>query len=169
MSFDVTTLALAKSYTDQHGGSGGGESTIYIPVTISSPGDPPTIETSTTIEQIDIAYRSGQELMLKLFVDDSGENVYLLPLVMATPGEAYYFEKLISDQGVLIVARDTGWRYVTVDLIDHTHNNKSVLDKLSDVGGKLQYNGSDILTKSDKEEIVNDVLAALPTWTGGSY
>lgn len=27
MSFDVTTLALAKSYTDQHGGSGGGAST----------------------------------------------------------------------------------------------------------------------------------------------
>lgn len=27
MSFDVTTLALAKSYTDQHGGSGGGTST----------------------------------------------------------------------------------------------------------------------------------------------
>ena len=27
MSFDVTTLALAKSYTDQHGGGGGGAST----------------------------------------------------------------------------------------------------------------------------------------------
>lgn len=27
MSFDVTTLALAKSYADQHGGSGGGATT----------------------------------------------------------------------------------------------------------------------------------------------
>ena len=26
MSLDVTTLALAKSYTNQHGGSGGGSS-----------------------------------------------------------------------------------------------------------------------------------------------
>lgn len=140
MSFDVTTLALAKSYADQHGGGGGGENTIYIPVTINSSGDPPTIETSTTIEQIDIAYRSGQELMLKLFVDDSGENAYLLPLVVAIPGEAYYFEALVSEQGILITARDTGWSYVPVDF-----------------------------TPAPKEEIVNDVLAALPTWTGGSY
>ena len=51
----------------------------------------------------------------------------------------------------------------------HTHANKDALDKLSVSNGKLQYNGSDLLTKSDKQEIVNDVLAALPTWTGGSY
>ena len=51
----------------------------------------------------------------------------------------------------------------------HTHANKDTLDKLSVSNGKLQYNGSDILIKSDKQEIVNDVLAALPTWTGGSY
>ena len=67
----------------------------------------------------------------------------------------------------------------------HTHTNKSVLDKLSDSSGKLQYNGSDVglkgdkgdtpvkgtdyWTKSDKQEIIDDVLAALPTWTGGNY
>lgn len=51
----------------------------------------------------------------------------------------------------------------------HSHNNKDTLDKLSVSNGKLQYNGSDLLTKSDKQEIVNDVLAALPTWTGGAY
>ena len=61
----------------------------------------------------------------------------------------------------------------------HTHANKSVLDKLSDSNGKLQYNGSDVglkpvkgtdyWTDADKQEIVNDTLAALPTWTGGSY
>lgn len=51
----------------------------------------------------------------------------------------------------------------------HTHSNKGTLDKLSDSNGKLQYNGSDLLTKSDKQEIIDDVLAALPTWTGGSY
>ena len=140
MSLDVMTLALAKSYTDQHGGGGGGENKIYIPVTINSSSDLPTIETSTTIEQIDIAYRSGQELMLKLFMDDSGENAYLLPLVVAIPGAAYYFETLASEQGILIVARDTGWSYALIDF-----------------------------TPTPKEEIVNDVLAALPTWTGGSY
>ena len=76
----------------------------------------------------------------------------------------------------------------------HTHANKDTLDKLSDSNGKLQYNGSDVglkgdkgdtgaagadgytpvkgtdyWTAEDKAEIVADTLAALPTWTGGSY
>ena len=76
----------------------------------------------------------------------------------------------------------------------HTHANKDTLDKLSDSNGKLQYNGSDVglkgdkgdtgaagadghtpvkgtdyWTAADKAEIVADTLAALPTWTGGSY
>ena len=67
----------------------------------------------------------------------------------------------------------------------HTHANKDTLDKLSVSNGKLQYNGSDVglkgdkgdtpvkgtdyWTPADKQEIVNDILAALPTWTGGSY
>ena len=73
----------------------------------------------------------------------------------------------------------------------HTHDNKSVIDKLSVAGGKLQYDGSDVglkgdtgepgadgytpvkgtdyWTESDKAEIVDDVLSALPTWTGGNY
>ena len=70
----------------------------------------------------------------------------------------------------------------------HTHTNKDILDKLSVSDGKLQYNGSDVglkgdkgtdgktpvngtdyWTETDKAEIVTDTLAALPTWTGGSY
>ena len=61
----------------------------------------------------------------------------------------------------------------------HEHDNKSVLDNLSVSNGKLQYNGSDVglkpvkgtdyWTAADKTEIVNDTLAALPTWIGGGY
>ena len=64
----------------------------------------------------------------------------------------------------------------------HEHDNKDTLDKLSVAGGKLQYNGSDVglkgdtpvkgtdyWTAADKTEIVNDALAALPTWAGGNY
>lgn len=67
----------------------------------------------------------------------------------------------------------------------HEHVNKSVLDLISATDGKLRYNGSDVglkgdkgdtpvkgtdyWTETDKAEIVDDVLAALPTWTGGSY
>ena len=82
----------------------------------------------------------------------------------------------------------------TLEEKSHTHANKSTLDKLSVSNGKLQYNGSDVglkgdkgdkgdpgsdgytpvkgtdyWTAADKAEIVADTLAALPTWTGGSY
>lgn len=85
---------------------------------------------------------------------------------VSTVGEA--LDKLVSDS--------------------HSHKNKDTLDKLSVSNGKLQYNGSDVglkgdkgadgktpvkgtdyWTEADKAEIVDDVLAALPTWTGGSY
>lgn len=73
----------------------------------------------------------------------------------------------------------------------HNHANKDTLDLLSAADGKLKYNGSDVglkgdkgadgkdgktpvkgtdyWTSADKAEIVADTLAALPTWTGGSY
>lgn len=35
--------------------------------------------------------------------------------------------------------------------------------------GKTPVKGTDYWTAADQTEIVNDVLAALPTWTGGSY
>ena len=35
--------------------------------------------------------------------------------------------------------------------------------------GHTPAKGTDYWTDADKAEIVNDVLAALPTWTGGSY
>ena len=73
----------------------------------------------------------------------------------------------------------------------HTHDNKAVLDLISATDGKLKYNGFDVglkgdtgaagadgytpvkgtdyWTAADKAEIVDDVLAALPKWIGGSY
>ena len=35
--------------------------------------------------------------------------------------------------------------------------------------GKTPVKGTDYYTEADKTEMVNAVLAALPTWTGGSY
>ena len=201
MSFDVTTLALAKSYADQHGGSGGGastadgisytnehlvgttnvkgaldalvpkshthsnkdaldklsdsngnltyngepiggENTIYIPAKlIQSAEDMPTIETSVTFEQIEAAYNLGREQVLKLVTEGSIDFIYMLPLVFAGQGEAFYFETIIGNQSVFVSVTPTNeWGLEFYDI-----------------------------TPTPKEEIVNDVLAALPTWTGGSY
>ena len=35
--------------------------------------------------------------------------------------------------------------------------------------GKTPVKGTDYFTASDKQELVNDVLSALPTWNGGTY
>lgn len=142
MSFDVTTLALAKSYADQHGGSGGGENTIYIPATLNTSSDPPTIETSATFEQIEAAYNLGREQILKLVAEGSVDFIYMLPLVFAAPGETCYFETIFRNQSIFFVSV--------------TPTNEWGLEIYD-------------ITSTPKQEIVNDVLAALPTWTGGSY
>ena len=119
----------------------GGENTIYIPATINTSSDPPTIETSATFEQIEAAYNLGREQILKLVAEDSDKFIYMLPLVFAVPGGTYYFETIIRNQGVFASVTPTNeWGLEFYDI-----------------------------TPTPKEEIVNDVLAALPTWTGGSY
>lgn len=190
----------------------GGENIIYIPAKINQSGDTLTIETSVTFEQIDTAYKSGQEQILKILWDgDYGEGAYLLPLILGTPGHYYHFETLIESQIIIATVMSSNkWDYLQFGLAglfdaydityrdtnvggaldelvpkSHTHANKDTLDKLSVSDGKLQYNGSDVglkgdkgdtpvkgtdyWTAADKQEIIDDTLAALPTWTGGAY
>ncbi len=118
--------------------------------------------------------------------------VFELPLFEGIQDNCYYFGVFLSGQIITALAQKVGenkseWQFLIgyiqsgdVDYSNdalpnissveaalnkliresHSHANKDALDKLSI---------SDILMKSDKPEIVNDVLAALPTWTGGSY
>ena len=61
MSFDVTTLALAKSYTNQHGGSGGGGQ-VPKPLTYDymPEGYPKkTMETTTLMEEQEVAFTAA--------------------------------------------------------------------------------------------------------------
>ena len=120
----------------------GGENTIYIPAKlIQSAEDMPTIETSVTFEQVEAAYNLGREQVLKLVTEGSIDFIYMLPLVFAGQGEAFYFETIIGSQSVFVSVTPTNeWGLEFYDI-----------------------------TPTPKEEIVNDVLAALPTWTGGSY
>ena len=204
MSFDVTTLALAKSYADQHGGGGGtstaGDFIIKMTVESHDDGNYYTVTScDTTIEQIDAAVAAEKRVVL-IATDTTSGMFWELPIVQASQGATYIFIAFTYSGYIMATVYKSGeneiWEYMNggisaesvsyynseqqdVESVmaalnklftkSHTHANKDTLDKLSVSNGKLQYNSSDILIKSDKQEIINDVLAALPTWTGGSY
>lgn len=205
MSFDVTTLALAKSYTDQHSGGGGGASTtgdFIIKMTVESDDDGNYTVTScdATVEQIDAAVVAEKRVVV-ISTDTANGAVFELPMLQGMEDNSYYFGMFLMGQMIVsfvekISENESDWQLFMTQIQSgdigysnnmmpnvadvesalnklftnsHTHSNKDALDKLSVSNGKLQYNSSDLLTKSDKQEIVNDVLAALPTWTGGSY
>ena len=179
MSLDVVTLALAKSYTDQHGGSGGTSTTsdFIIKMTVAGNGDGNYTVTScdATVEQIDAAFNADKNIVLT--VDDDGAY-YVLSLIIAMPGLGYIFESFydayllaanidkrdgISFSMIQIPAFAIAYSNVAMPNIStvegaldelvpdsHTHFNKDTLDKLSVSNGKLQYNGSDVGLKGDK-------------------
>ena len=202
MSFDVTTLALAKSYADQHGGGGtstAGDFIIKMTVEGHDNGNYTVVSCDATVEQIDAAVAAEKRVVL-IATDTTTGMFWELPIVQAFQGATYIFIAFTYSGYIMATVYKSGeneiWEFVNGGISaesvsyynstqpdvenvkmaldelvpkSHTHANKDTLDKLSDSNGKLQYNSSDILIKSDKQEIVNDVLAALPTWTGGSY
>ena len=227
MSFDVTTLALAKSYADQHGGGGGastaGDFIIKMTVEEDDDGNYTVISCDTTVEQIDAAVATEKRVVMTA---SDGYAIFELPMIQGVQGNSYYFGTFLTGQVIASFVQKVGenearWQFLMTEIeagaisysndampnmptvqeaIDalvtksHTHANKDTLDKLSVTDGKLQYNGSDVglkgdkgdtgaagadgytpvkgtdyWTEADKAEIVADTLAALPTWTGGSY
>ena len=153
----------------------GGENTIYIPAKLNWSSDPPTIETSATFEQVDTAYKLGQEQILRVIFDEDYEDTRLLSLVAPIPGNVYYFGTILGENSVFAgVVPSDEWVFEMSDLTktsasnvsysdttvkgaldvlvpkSHTHDNKTVLDKLSVAGGKLQYDGSDVGLKGEK-------------------
>ena len=96
MSFDVTTLALAKSYTDQHSDSGGGGAStagdFIIKMTVESDDDGNYTVTScdATIQQIDAAVSAEKRVVL--IATDTTSGAFLeLPIVQAYQGATYIF------------------------------------------------------------------------------
>lgn len=51
----------------------------------------------------------------------------------------------------------------------HKDNLVNAINDAAGSGGYTPVKGTDYWTAADKAEIVNDTLAALPTWTGGNY
>ena len=115
----------------------------------------------------------GGAVYLSSVYKDGNTSIWDFRITLISAGNVAYYNTALPNISTVEEALD--------ELVpkSHTHANKAALDKLSVLNGKLQYNGSDVglkpvkgtdyWTAADKTEIVNDTLAALPTWTGGGY
>lgn len=261
MSLDVITLALAKSYTDQHGGGGGGVSTAegvsytnkqLADVTnvkgaldelvkksehsfyIDLAGDYGNYTCPVAIDDIKAAYNSGYNLVcrctlgkytvtLPLFIPMPAANTWIFSgsgclQSMGFPAQSFTVaitgdgvkaqnKELTTSDGTLrnpyelqITVGNTPYLYdgservsIVIDdgtdgitptigtngnwYLGDTDTGKPSRGDKGDKGdpgkkgtdGKTPIKGTDYWTAADKQSIVNDVLATLPTWTGGSY
>ena len=155
---------------------------------------PPVADSALTLRAEDVSYTVSEDIQAE-FPDIaelvSGTVQSGLDIAMYYAFVGMYAKNIIFE----IQAPGGTFSISLQDLLDqsiipamdlaHEHANKSVLDNLSVSNGKLQYNNSDVglkgdkgdtpvkgtdyWTAADKAEIVNDTLAALPTWTGGGY
>ena len=149
MSFDVTTLALAKSYADQHGGGGDGASTAEK-ISYTNTDLPDVANVKTALDKV-VKEQRGHGTDIEAINDMLGtlykkshshDNKDTLDLLSVSNGKLQYNG---SDVGLKGEKGDPG------------------------APGKTPVKGTDYWTESDKAEIVADTLAALPTWTGGNY
>lgn len=149
---------------------------------------PPVADSALTLRAEDVSYTLSEDIQaefpelgeLGLDTVRSGLDFALYYAVAGTLAENIYFN-VEAPGGTFSVSLQTFFDQSILPAMDkaHEHDNKSVLDLLSVTNGKLQYNysdvglkpvkGTDYWTAADKAEIVNDTLAALPTWTGGGY
>lgn len=168
------------TYDGQALGGGGGTSDFIIKMTVKSDysGNYTVTSCDATFEQIDAAYNSDKNIVLKVAASGyQGDFSCSLPVVSAAQGSYYYFCGL-DDLYVYLALFAPDYSEFSVSKFSannitysntalpnvknvkaaldelvpksHTHDNKDTLDKLSDSNGKLQYNGSDVGLKGDK-------------------
>ena len=142
MSFDVTTLALAKSYADQHGGGGGASTAgdFIIKMTIEVNGNNYTVTScDKTMEQIDAAVASGQNIKAIAF------DKFIMPLTQIMEnGESYTFVAFLGS--FLVMANvsknaESGadeWQFylspITADIVEYSND---AMPRISTVGDAL--------------------------------
>ena len=196
------------------GGGGTSDFIIKMTLAIDDNGNYTVASCSATVEQIDaavaaekrvvvIAYDDGIIIELPMFQGAKGDAYYfgtfmngsmIISSVRKIYGGTDEWQISVTQIGAEYVSYSNAAlpNISTVggaldELVpkSHSHDNKDALDKLSDLNGKLQYNGSDVglkgadgktpvkgtdyWTAADKQEIVNDVIAALPDGTEVSY
>lgn len=173
------------TYDGQAIGGGGGASDFIIKMTVEIGDDNYTVTScDATVEQIDaavaaekrvvvIASDGGTIIELPMLQGAEGDAYYfgtfvngsvIISFVQKIYGGTDEWQISVTQIGAEYVGysnialpsvANVGGALDELVLKSHTHDNKSVLDKLSDSNGKLQYNGSDIsITK-------NGVITAL--------
>ena len=145
MSFDVTTLALAKSYADQHSGGGGASTTddFIIKMTVTSDDDGNFTVTScdATFEQIETAVAAEKRVVM-IATETTNNIVFELPIVQALQGFAYYFSTSVFGGNIFSAVYKEGenetWEFsiTSIEASDIAYSNKS-LPNVNDVGYAL--------------------------------
>lgn len=145
MSFDVTTLALAKSYADQHSGGGGASTTddFIIKMTVTSDDDGNFTVTScdATFEQIETAVAAEKRVVM-IATETTNNIVFELPIVQALQGFAYYFSTSVFGSNIFSAVYKEGenetWEFsiTSIEASDIAYSNKS-LPNVNDVGYAL--------------------------------
>ena len=133
MSFDVTTLALAKSYADQHSGGGGAStaSDFIIKMTVESNGDGSYTVAScdATVEQIDAAVSAEKKVVL-IATQINSNLLWEMPIVRGSKGSFYYFGTFLQGEAIAaFVLKDgdeSGWLFVITQIkalnVDYSNN-----------------------------------------------
>ena len=172
MSFDVTTLALAKSYTDQHGGGGGEEEIFKIPVTITELEEPADgesfkVEHTVTLAELDAAVKEGKTpIVLASF----GGLTYALPLLYYYSG-AYLFYTTVDGSSMSILvgwAGDEGdtpkesWQFMLTGIAaESVSYSNAALSSVTNVRGALD----ELVSKSHSPVYYIDLTGTYPNYT----
>lgn len=193
MSFDVTTLALAKSYADQHGGGGGastadgisytnehlvgttnvkGALDVLVPKSHSHDNKPVLDKLSVAGGKLQY---NGSDVGLKGADGKDGitptiganGNWYLDTTDTGKPSRGAKGDK--GDKGDPFTYSD-----FTAEQLSALKGAKGDKGDKGDTGapgkdGKTPVKGTDYWTAADKQEIVDSVIAALPDGTEVSY
>ena len=158
MSFDVTTLALAKSYTDQHGGGGAstaGDFIIKMTVTSDDDGNYTVTSCDATVEQIDAAVAAEKRVVV-ISTDTASGVFWEMPIVQAVQGDSYYFGTFMFGQAILSFAQkisenEARWQFrmTEIEAGSVSYSNAS-MPRISTVGGALDKLVLDSHTHSNK-------------------
>ena len=164
-------------------GEGGGSGDFIIKMTVESDdnGNYTVMSCDATVEQIDEAVAAEKKVVLNASVDGLIIELQMIQYVQGDASIfSAFLSGMVIYSSVYKVENESEWNFeiglITADSVgysndalpnistvgvaldelvsdSHTHSNKSVLDKLSVLNGKLQYNGSDI--SATKDDVIN--------------